>query len=69
MASTPSQVTAVPLRPELFEFIGVQGLGRLAVAALRDFFTYVQSTLTKTIITLRLLTEIMQKHTHHPVEK
>ena len=38
MASTPSQATAVPLRPELFEFIGVQGLGRLACcsAALRE---------------------------------
>ena len=38
MASTPSQAIAVPLRPELFEFIGVQGLGRLACcsAALRE---------------------------------
>ena len=38
MASTPSQATAVPLRPELFEFIGVQGLGRLACcsSALRE---------------------------------
>ena len=30
MASTQSPATAVPLRPELFEFIGVQGLDRLA---------------------------------------
>ena len=38
MASTPSPATAVPLRPELFEFIGVQGVGRLACcsAALRE---------------------------------
>ena len=38
MASTPSPATAVPLRPELFEFIGVQGLGRFACcsAALRE---------------------------------
>jgi len=38
MASTPSQAIAVPLRPELFEFIGVQGLGRLGCcsAALRE---------------------------------
>ena len=38
MASTPSQATAVPLRPELFEFIGGPDLGRLACcsAALRE---------------------------------
>ena len=38
MASTPSQAIAVPLRPELFEFIGIQGLGRFACcsAALRE---------------------------------
>ena len=38
LASAPSQAISVPLRPELFEFIGVQGLGRLACcsAALRE---------------------------------
>ena len=38
MASTPSPAIAVLLRPELFEFIGVQCLGRLArcSAALRE---------------------------------
>ena len=38
MASTPSPAIAVLLRPELFEFIGVQAFGRLACcsAALRE---------------------------------